>query len=94
MYGIDKKIKFLWGGTLAENCIQALARDVVFHQMVEIDQRYRVLSSTHDEVLFLAPESEAEEALAFGLEVFSQSPSWAPDLPVCGEGDFGHYYAK
>ena len=77
-----------------ENLTQALARDIVFHQMLEIDKRYRVVSSTHDEVLYLAPEQEAEEALAFGIEVFSQSPSWAPDLPVSAEGIFNTFYSK
>ena len=94
IYGIDKKTHFLWGGTMTENLTQALARDIVFAQMLEIDARYRVVSSTHDEVLYLAPESEAEEALAFGIEVFSKSPVWAPDLPVSAEGGFGHYYCK
>jgi len=94
IYGIDKKTHFLWGGTLCENLTQALARDIVFEQMLKIDERYRVVSSTHDEVLYLAPESEAEEALAFGIEVFSQSPVWAPDLPVSAEGAFAKYYCK
>jgi len=94
VYGIDKKIKFLWGGTMCENLTQALARDIVFTQMLEIDKRYRVVSSTHDEVLFLAPEQEAEEALAFGIEVFSKSPVWAPDLPVTAEGAFNTFYCK
>ena len=94
VYGIDKKTKFLWGGTMCENLTQALARDIVFTQMLEIDKRYRVVSSTHDEVLFLAPEKEAEEALAFGIEVFSQSPEWALDLPVSAEGAYASYYCK
>ncbi len=94
VYGIDKKTKFLWGGTMCENLTQALARDVVFEQMLKIDKRYRVVGSTHDEVLYLCPEEEAEEALAFGIEVFSQSPTWAPDLPVSAEGAYATYYCK
>lgn len=94
VYGIDKKVKFLWGGTMDENLTQAIARDIVFEQMLIIDKQYRVVSSTHDEVLYLANESEAEEALAFGISVLSQSPSWAPDLPVSAEGGFDHCYSK
>ena len=94
VYGVDKKTHFLWGGTLCENLTQALARDVVFEQMLKIDERYRVVSSTHDEVLFLVPEEEAEEGLAWALEIMSQSPVWAPDLPVSAEGAFAKYYCK
>jgi DNA polymerase len=93
-YGGDKKTKFIWGGTLAENLCQALARDIVFHQMLEIDKQYRVVSSTHDEVLYLAPENEAGEALQFGIEVFSQSPVWAPGLPLSAEGGYDRRYSK
>ena len=92
--GIDKKTSYLHAGILLENIVQALARDLVFGQALAIDQRYRVVGMCHDECLFLAPEQEAEEALAFGIEVFSQSPSWAPDLPVSAEGDFNTYYCK
>ena len=94
VYGIDKKVKFLWGGTMDENLTQALARDIVFTQMLEIDKRYRVVSSTHDEVLYIANESEADEALAFGIEVFSKSPSWASNLPVSAEGGYDVCYSK
>lgn len=93
VYGIDKKIKFLWGGTMDENLTQAIARDIVFEQKLKIDERYRVVSSTHDEVLYLANEDEAEEALAFGIEVFSQSPTWA-NIPVSAEGGYDVCYSK
>jgi hypothetical protein len=93
VYGIDKKIKFLWGGTMDENLTQAIARDIVFEQKLKIDERYRVVSSTHDEVRFRANEVEAEEALAFGIEVFSQSPTWA-NIPVSAEGGYDVCYSK
>lgn len=94
VYGIDKKVKFLWGGTMDENLTQAIARDIVFEQMLEIDKRYRVVSSTHDEILMLCSENEAEEALAWCIEIMSTSPKWAPDLPLSAEGTFGKYYDK
>lgn len=93
VYGIDKKVKFLWGGTMDENLTQAIARDIVFEQMLKIDERYRVVSSTHDEILTLCPENEAEEALTWCIGVMSTSPTWA-DIPVSAEGTFGKYYDK
>lgn len=94
VYGIDKKTKFIWGGTMCENLTQALARDIVFEQMLEIDKKYRVVSSTHDEILILVREEEGEEALAWCIEVMSTSPKWAPDLPLGAEGGVAKYYCK
>jgi DNA polymerase len=94
VYGIDKKIKFIWGGTMCENLTQALARDIVFEQMLAIDEKYRVVSSTHDELLILVKEEEAKEALAWCIGVMSTSPKWAPDLPLGAEGGVAKYYCK
>jgi len=77
-----------------ENLTQALARDIVFEQMLKIDERYRVVSSTHDEVLIVAKTEEAEEALAWCVEIMSTSPEWAPDLPVSAEGGYAKAYSK
>lgn len=93
-FGIDKKVKYLWGGTLDENLTQALARDIVFTQMLAIDRKYRVVSSTHDEVIYIARTEEADEALAFGLDIMSKSPDWAPDLPVSADGGYAVDYSK
>ena len=62
--------------------------------MLEIDKRYKVVSMTHDEAIYCAKIEEADEALAFGIEVFSQPPSWAPDLYLGAEGSHDHSYSK
>lgn len=94
VYGAGKKKSFLWGGTLLENIIQALARDVVAEQMLKIEERYQVVSSTHDEVIYLAREEEAQEAFDYGCAVFATPPSWAPDLPLGFDGGFDDMYSK
>ena len=93
VYGVDKKVKFLWGGTMDENLTQAIARDIVFEQKLKIDRKYRVVSSTHDEILAVCHKDEAEEALDYCIEVMSTSPTWA-NIPVSAEGGFGKYYDK
>lgn len=84
----------LYGGLLTENVVQYLARQVVAEQMIEIAKRYRVAMMTHDEVAFLAPEKEADEALAWGLKIMQTSPIWAPDMPVNAEGGHDVCYSK
>ena len=84
----------IYGAKFVENVVQFLARNVVAEQMIEIAKRYRIVMMTHDEVVFLAPKSKAEESLAFGLEKFREAPSWCSDLPLDAEGAFGKRYMK
>jgi DNA polymerase len=84
----------LYGGLLCENAVQALARVVVAEQMRQIAQRYRVVMMTHDEVVFLASEREADEALAWAIAIMKTPPTWAPDLPVNCEGGYASNYSK
>lgn len=84
----------LYGGLLTENAVQGMARCIVATQMLQIARRYRVVMMTHDEVVYVAREEEAEEAFQFGLEAFRAPPSWAPDLPVKAAGGFARNYSK
>lgn len=84
----------LYGGFMAENVVQALARVVVAEQMRQIAKRYRVVMMSHDEPVYIARREEADEALAFGLECMRQRPAWAPDLPLDAEGAYAEHYSK
>lgn len=94
VYGIDKKIKFLWGGTLLENIIQALACDIIVEQLLVVRKEYRVVSWTYDEIIALIPEREADAGLQFMLDTMATSPAWAPNLPLKGEGGYDVCYSK
>lgn len=72
----------LFGGKLVENIVQALARIVVFDQMLHIHKRYKVVLTVHDEIVCLAPAEGADEAKAFMIETMSKAPAWATGLPV------------
>ncbi len=85
----------IYGGLLTENVVQCLARIILGLQALWIAQRYRVLSLTHDEVIFLAPKSKADEALEFGLECLRILPEpWLEGLPLDSEGGHARAYAK
>lgn len=93
-YGVDKKVRYIYGSKLLENIIQALARIIVAEQILKVDAEYMTMSSTHDEAIYLAPEAEAEAAVAFGIEAFSKAPTWAAGLPLGAEGGWAHNYSK
>ena len=94
--GVGREIKRIYGGILDENIVQALARIVVFYQMLIIDRTegIHVVSSTHDEVIALVREAEADEALDYMNQVLSVTPGWAPGLPLAAEGGHAREYSK
>jgi DNA polymerase len=84
----------IWGGSLVENVVQALARIVVGEQMLKIQERYRVALTVHDAAVILVPESEKDEAMAYVIECMSVPPEWAKGLPVACEAKYGHSYGE
>ena len=84
----------LWGGSLVENVVQALARIVVGEQMLEIRKRYPVVLTVHDAAVVLIKEEEKDEAEAFIVECMSKPPAWAKDLPVACEAKFAKSYGE
>jgi DNA polymerase len=84
----------IWGGSLVENVVQALARIVVGEQMLKIQERYRVALTVHDAAVILVPESEKDEAMKYVIECMSAPPDWAKGLPVACEAKYGHSYGE
>lgn len=82
----------VWGGTIVENIIQALARCVVAEQMLSISKRYRPALTVHDSIVVVVPEDEVDEALGFVVSCMSTVPSWAPGLPITCEAKHGTSY--
>jgi len=84
----------LWGGSLVENVVQALARIIVGEQMVKINERYQVALTVHDAAVVVVPEAQKDEALAYIVECMSTPPEWARGLPVTCEAKYAHTYGE
>lgn len=84
----------LWHSKLDENIVQCLSRIIVAQQAVAVARRYDVVLLVHDEIVYLAKEEEAEEALEFGLAAMRVPPVWMPDLPLDAEGGTAKNYSK
>lgn len=82
----------LWGGSLVENVVQALARIVIGEQMIEIAKKYPIVLTVHDAVVCVIKEDEIDKALASIVEVMSKPPDWAVGLPVACEANYGRSY--
>jgi DNA polymerase len=84
----------IYGGLMLENIVQALARIIVSTQMTEISKRYKVLTMTHDEIVCLIPEDEADAGFQYMYECMTTPPDWCADLPLQAEGGWAREYSK
>lgn len=103
-YQNRRKTAKLYGGACTENFIQALARIIVFDQMLVVDKRlkarskeinwghYRVALSLHDEIVTVVPDFDAEWCKSMMEEIMSTPPAWAPTLPIACEVAYGKSY--
>lgn len=82
----------IWGGSVVENIVQALARIVVGEQMIKINDKYKPVLTVHDAVVCVASYEDKDNAINYITEVMSTPPSWAPDIPIACETKFGESY--
>jgi DNA polymerase len=92
VYDSRKGSVSIWGGSVVENVVQALARIIVGTQMVEISEHYPVVLTVHDAAVIISPDDEVEEAVAVVSKIMSTPPDWAVGLPVACETKVGASY--
>jgi len=82
----------IWGGSVVENVVQALARIVIGEQMVKVSRIYPVVLTVHDAIVCVAPEEEKDIALEKIMKIMSEPPEWGKDLPIACEGGYADNY--
>ena len=92
-YSRSWKIQYLYGGKIAENVTQAVARDILCRGMLMAEAGgYPIVMHVHDEAVAEVPEGfgsvEGFEAL------LCSQPPWAAGLPLKAEGWRGKRYRK
>lgn len=93
-YQSGKTRKKIYGGLLCENVVQALARIIVGWQMLQISRKYRVVMTTHDEVVAMPKTAQAGSCIKFMAKWMSTPPSWCSDIPLNCEGGYDVNYSK
>jgi hypothetical protein len=92
-YRYGRKTHKIYGAKFLENIVQALARVVVMHAALRLwDQGLKFKLQSHDELAFIVPDAEAEAAKALVLTEMRRRPSWAPNLPLDAEANYGESY--
>jgi len=86
----------LIGSSIFQSAVQGTARDFLANAMLNLELNgYEVINSIHDEVLLLADEEGAEEALENDvMAIMTNPPKWAPDFPLAAEGWVSKRYKK
>ena len=83
------------GPFVVHNCVQALARDIIFGQSIEFFKRtgLRPKHKVYDELVYVTDAAVAEELLAELQAVMRTPPKWWPELVLWTEGDVADCYA-
>lgn len=83
-----------YGGKLAENVTQAVARDLLAEALLRVaDNGYPPVLSIHDEILSEVPDNDSKNIDEFD-ELLCVSPDWADGLPLLAKGFESYRYRK
>ncbi len=84
-----------WGGTLVENIIQAISRDLLVDAMLRCEKAgYKVVLHVHDEIVAEVDKRFSILMLDNFLNSITTLPKWAEGCPVEAEGWRGKRYKK
>lgn len=82
-----------YGGKLVENLVQAIARDCLAVAIFRVEEKgYPVVMHVHDELI--AEREEGQGSLDELCAAMGEPITWAPGLPLRGDGFECHYYKK
>lgn len=80
-----------YGGKLVENIVQAVARDLLAHALIQLDKAgFSIVMHVHDEVVIEEPVRSAEEV----SKIMATGPAWAKGLPLTADSYETFYYKK
>ena len=82
----------IWGSKFDENLVQSSTRSVLAERAVEIAKELPIVLLVHDEVVALARENEADDALKWALDELRVAPDWCQGLPLDAEGGHSNRY--
>lgn len=102
-WGVSTGIQYMWtdtitrkwtwvdtyGGKLAENITQAVARDFMAEAVMKVHERgFAIVMHIHDEIVVENGEREELE------NIMKELPTWAKDFPLEAKGEEVKYFQK
>ncbi len=88
------KPKYLYGGKMLENIVQALARICVMDAAVRVRKRTgaQLQLQVHDELVYVVGDDIADATLVVVHEEMCRRPDWGVDIPLDAEGNIAQSY--
>ena len=87
------EIQETFGGKIAENCTQSIARDLLAHAMQNLEAAgYPIVFHVHDEAVMEVPIGRGSVGEA--CRIMAIPPDWAQDLPLRADGEEMAFYRK
>lgn len=87
-----------YGGSLVENIVQAVARDLMANGMLKVEAAgYNMVMTVHDELVAEVldiPDIYEPKVLETFIKLMCDVPPWAAGCPVTAEGWIGERYRK
>lgn len=100
-WGINPKTKQwapekTWGGTLTENAVQAISRDLLFNAMERLEDEFEipVVLSVHDQIVGEVLEEDGKWAVKMVKRSMTELPRWAKGFPVEAEPKIERRFGK
>ena len=95
----DDSIKYLhgylWGGSITENLIQAICRDLLGYWLLKCeDAGIPIVLHSYDELVGCVPKENAEKDLQTMIDIMCSGPEWSDGLPLAAEGMISDRYCK
>lgn len=88
----------IYDGLLTENIVQSIARDIFCERvLIMLDNGYRVLFTSHDEVIIEIKDRGEEDVKRHCTEVerlMAIPPKWMPNIPIGSEVQASKHYTK
>lgn len=85
----------LWGGSITENLIQAMCRDLLGYWLLKCEEAgIKIVLHSYDELVGCVPEEKSVSSLMLMEGIMSHGPAWADGLPLAAEGQISERYCK
>lgn len=85
----------IYGAKVLENIIQFLARQIIRNAAIRLwDLGYQFKLQAHDELVFIVPDADVDNAKKIIHTEMTRRPSWALDLPLKADVGVGQSYGE
>jgi DNA polymerase len=83
----------MYGGKMLENIIQFLARIIIMNAALRLNGLgYRFVLQAHDELVFIVPDADVDNAKKIIYRELTRRPSWGSNIPLDAEVNSGPTY--